>query len=97
MEICHERRLNKLLRVIHGLPLYNVDFFLTHLNFNEVHKMICLADISDRTFTIIAPYDASSIKVHKVCDEIKTGLQSITKEYNNHMKGDQGVERNYLE
>ena len=47
----------KLSGVIRGLPLYNVDYLLTPLNSNEVHWMICLANISDRTFAIIDPYD----------------------------------------
>ena len=77
---------SKLSGVIHGLPLYNVDFFLTSLNYNEVHWLICLANISDRTFTIIDPYDPACSQVHKVSDEIETGLKVITKEYDDYMK-----------
>ena len=72
--------------MIPGLPFYNLDYFLTSLNVSEAHWMICLADIFEQTFTIIDPCDPACSQVHKVSDEIKSGFQFITKEYDNHVK-----------
>ena len=73
MEVCQEGgEQSNLSEVIRALPLYNVDYFLTSLNVNKVHRMICLAGISERTLTIIDPHDPARSQVHKVSDEIKT-------------------------
>ena len=48
--------------------------------------MICLVDISDRTFTIIDPYDPAYTQLYKVSDKNKTGFKFKTKEYDNCVK-----------
>ena len=45
--------------------------FLTSLNFNEVHWMICPADISDQTFSVIDPYDPLIPKYTKSLMKLK--------------------------
>ena len=60
--------------------------FLTPLNSNEDHWMVCLVDISDRAFTIIDPYDPANTGLHKVSDESKIGLSFIGKDYDDNMK-----------
>ena len=59
--------------------------------------MICLADISDRTFTIIDRYDPACTQVPNVSDGIKTVLQSVTKRARKSYEGYLGVESHCLE
>ena len=51
-----------------------------------IQWVICLANFSDRTFTIIEHSGPACSHLHKSSDEIKTGLRFITKEYDNHTK-----------
>ena len=58
----------KLVGVIRKLSLYNSDHLSTSLNFDELHWMICLSNISDKTFTKSDSYDPPYALVHKSSD-----------------------------